>query len=77
MIFKLENISSLVCLIFVSQKLNVVHASTNTTFSISLQSSKELTLEDYARYQGTIPRLDEFTACQWDKIKYFSSNIAV
>ena len=68
----IESIGILIYLVLVAQKINMAHASASPTFSISLQSERLLSLEGFARYEGNIPRLEEFTVCHWDKIQYFS-----
>ena len=74
--FVLTNIVILTYLVFAAQTGSVIHVSKTTTFSISLQSNKKLSLEDWARYDGNIPRLEEFTACHWDKLSYFSTHVS-
>ena len=71
-LYKFLNYSSLV---FFVSLLFTVNSSHSKTFSISLQSKNNLSLDTWANYKGDIPSLKEFTVCHWNKVSYFSSAI--
>lgn len=48
--------------------------NTQKGFIISFQSSDKLSVEEWAKYTGEISRLSEFTACHWEKSKWFSKD---
>ena len=46
--------------------------SATSTFVISFQSSGGWSADEWVEYSGKIPRLEEFTSCHWEKLRYFS-----
>ena len=43
------------------------------TFSMSFQESGSWSTEEWAKYKDIIPRMEEFTACHWQNIRFFSA----
>ena len=54
------------------EKYQAVAISTST-FAISFQNSDGLSTDEWVEIDQNIPPLKEFTACHWEKIRYFSS----
>ena len=50
-------------------------ALSKSTFVISFQNSAVLSTDEWVEITQNIPPLKEFTACHWEKIRYFSSQI--
>ena len=50
-------------------------ALSKSTFVISFQNSGVLSTDEWVEITQNIPVLKEFTACHWEKIRYFSSQI--
>ena len=48
-------------------------ALSTSTFVISFQNSGVLSTDEWVEITQNIPPLKEFTACHWEKIRYFSS----
>ena len=49
--------------------------SATSTFVVSLQNSGGWSTNEWVEYGGKIPRLEQFTSCHWEKLRYFSSDI--
>ena len=49
--------------------------SATPTFVVSFQSSGGWSTDEWVEYDGKIPRLEKFTACHWEKLRHFSSDI--
>ena len=45
------------------------------SFVVSFQSSGKWAKDEWIEYKDPIPSFNEFTACHWEKINYFSSQI--
>ena len=46
------------------------------SFQPYLNSSLSPSIDTWMRYKNQIPSFDEFTACHWIKVRYFSRDIA-
>ena len=44
------------------------------SFILSFQSSGELSTDEWAEYRDEIPTTKEFTACFWEKLRYFATD---
>ena len=60
--------------VWVGVYFNYIHAS--SSFAISLQTSGEISINEWAKYKGVMPHLQEFTVCHWDKLEYFSDDVS-
>ena len=48
--------------------------SSTQSFVVSFQNSGTWSTEEWVEFDKPIPLLKDFTACHWEKIKYFSSD---
>ena len=69
---KFHLLSSFVCIIVFT---NCGHVSCSSTFMVSFQNSGGWSTNEWVEYDQDIPVLEEFTACHWERIRYFSSDI--
>ena len=58
---------------------NVVNKSNqvlgDSSFEISFQESGDWSTNEWGKYMNEIPRLEEFTACHWQRMRFFASDI--
>ena len=46
-------------------------------FKVSFQYDGNWSSNEWVEYQGTIPRLEEFTVCHWERLHYFATSYTV
>lgn len=66
-----ELLASTIILLF----LTYVVASSTQTFVVSFQNAGGWSTKEWVEFDKPIPILNEFTACHWEKIRYFSSDM--
>ena len=74
--FKKQKNLTIVCLLILiilfSQTGKVI---SYPTFSMAFQGSGSWSTEEWAKYKNIIPRMEEFTACHWQNIRFFSAEL--
>ena len=51
--------------------------ASDKSFKVSFQYDGTWSRNEWVEYKGTIPRLEEFTVCHWERLHYFSSSQTV
>ena len=67
------NISVLFCWLIV---LGTSSKFVNASFSISFQSSRKISINEWAEFKGDMPHLKEITLCHWNRLDYFSDDVS-
>ena len=44
------------------------------TFTLNFQSHQDLSTDEWAEHLGTIPLMEEFTSCFWEKLRHFATD---
>ena len=51
------------------------YVSSSPSFVVSFQNSGGWSTDEWVEFTKPIPLLKEFTACHWERIRYFSSDL--
>ena len=61
-----------VLVIVLTQNINFLYANTFVASFQPMSNKQRYTIDTWAKYLGTMPSIQEFTVCHWERLKYFS-----
>ena len=64
-----------ICIIVLIAEDRNLLASAESSFLVSFQESGDWTTNEWGKYIDEIRESEEFTACHWQKIRFYSSDI--
>ena len=68
-----SKVHKLVTFLVIVVMLSSVSANGNT-FKVSFQYDGSWSSDEWVKYRGAIPPLEEFTVCHWERLRYFSTS---
>ena len=68
----LKYISNLISICFLQMCMSLSNGNPTSSFTISFQTSDNVTTSEWAKYKNNVSDMIEFSVCNWHKQRYFS-----